>query len=129
MTYREKMMLDHPEEIDQECCGGVCGCPSDYYGVDHEFPCYGTKGKSLKDLEEACTECWNREYPDMAQDNKHKPTTNGDRIRAMSDEELAEFIGHSRLCDRIQQGSSWCEEHAICRGCLVEWLRQPVREE
>lgn len=58
-----------------------------------------------------------------------KPMTNGDWIRAMSDEELAEFIGHNCLCDRIQAEGTWCERHAVCSGCLVEWLQRPVEEE
>lgn len=57
-----------------------------------------------------------------------QPMTNADRIRAMSDEELAEFIGHHSLCDRIQGESTWCEEHAVCENCLTEWLQQPVKE-
>lgn len=55
--------------------------------------------------------------------------TNADRIRAMSDEELAAFIGRNCLCDRIQSEGNWCEEHAVCRNCLTEWLQQPAKEE
>lgn len=59
---------------------------------------------------------------------KVKPKTNGDWIRDMSDECLADFIGQERLCDRIQAEGSWCDEHPICRDCLVEWLRKPFEE-
>ena len=34
-----------------------------------------------------------------------KPQTNGDRIRAMSDEEIAEFFGETSICDRIPEQS------------------------
>lgn len=57
------------------------------------------------------------------------PITNADRIRAMSDEELAAFIGFNSLCDRIQDDSGWCENRGVCDGCLVEWLQQPAGEE
>ncbi len=57
-----------------------------------------------------------------------KPMTNADRIRAMNDKELAEFIGHNSLCDRIQSEGIWCEEHAVCENCLTVWLQQPARE-
>ncbi len=57
-----------------------------------------------------------------------KPVTNADRIRAMSDKELAEFIGNDSLCDRIQSEGIWCEEHPVCENCLTVWLQQPARE-
>lgn len=54
--------------------------------------------------------------------------TNIERIRAMSDEELAAFIGQHCLCSRIQSEGDWCENRAVCTGCLEEWLKQPVEE-
>ena len=58
------------------------------------------------------------------------PMTNGDWIRDMTDEELAGFIGHNCLCDRIQNDESkWCERHATCENCLEDWLKQPVEVE
>ena len=54
------------------------------------------------------------------------PLTNAEWIRSMSDKELAEFIGHTNLCVRIQHSSTWCEDHGICEGCLKEWLQQPA---
>lgn len=61
-------------------------------------------------------------------DNDPEIVTNADWIRSMSDEELAEFIGHYSLCDRIQGEINWCEERAVCEDCLPEWLRQPAEE-
>jgi hypothetical protein len=48
--------------------------------------------------------------------------TNADRIRAMSDEELADFIAN---CG--------CPDHArdcigSCTDCVLEWLKQPAEE-
>ena len=55
--------------------------------------------------------------------------TNADRIRAMSDEEFVDFLGQNSLCDRIQDDCGrWCKKHAVCKDCLVEWLKQPVEE-
>lgn len=57
----------------------------------------------------------------------HEPMTNADRIRAMTDEELVDFLGHNSLCDRIQDdGGDWCKKHPVCKGCMVEWLQQPA---
>lgn len=44
-----------------------------------------------------------------------KPLTNGDRIRGMTDEELAQFLSAGELI-------------AVCKECWLEWLRSPVEE-
>lgn len=48
--------------------------------------------------------------------------TNADRIRAMSDEELAEFIASLDCPDRWRE----CKGH--CDDCVLEWLKQPAEE-
>lgn len=56
-----------------------------------------------------------------------KPQTNADRIRAMSNEELADLFGQNCLCSYIQYNhSGFCESRAVCEDCIVEWLRQPA---
>lgn len=57
-----------------------------------------------------------------------KPQTNADRIRAMSDEELAAHFGGRGLCSYIQDETDFCESRAVCRGCITDWLRQPVKD-
>lgn len=49
--------------------------------------------------------------------------TNSDRIRAMTDEELAEFILPITECGRCPTGSIPCTGDS-CRGTLLNWLRQ-----
>lgn len=64
---------------------------------------------------------------------KHEPVeirTNGDRIRAMSDEELAEFLS------RVKKPCGYCQLSAVAGACtetlcddaMEEWLKQPVEE-
>lgn len=60
-----------------------------------------------------------------------KPMTNGDRIRAMTDEELAAFV-----CKRCQDCSPiTCPGTELCNGAdgpangMVKWLKQPVKED
>ena len=55
--------------------------------------------------------------------HQQKPKTNADRIRAMSDEELAEFISNCGCPDHARS----CK--ASCKGCTMEWLKQPAEEE
>ena len=53
-----------------------------------------------------------------------KPMTNGDWIRNMTDEEFVEFIGSDSLCSRLQLETPWCDDHAICEGCMTTWMKQ-----
>ena len=79
------------------------------------------------------------EHYKATQDSAHKlidhakPTTNADRIRAMSDEELATFI--SEIADECERNTE-CNQH--CYGCDIEycvresclkWLQQPAEED
>lgn len=60
--------------------------------------------------------------------------TNADRIRAMSDEELAEFISRIEIGDFGSQiyGKTFCD---MCKGqyecddCRLWWLQQPAEED
>lgn len=55
------------------------------------------------------------------------PKTNGDRIRAMTDEELAEELA-DYLCNKIQD-IGLCEKYEECgQGCFMDYLRSPVEE-
>ena len=61
-----------------------------------------------------------------------KPKTNADRIRAMSDEELAEFLCDFRGCDTDENTCIGCKGEQYCRAGhagTTEWLKQPAEEE
>ena len=57
--------------------------------------------------------------------------TNADRIRAMSDEELADFIYRCEMSD-IDYAKTFCD---LCNGqyecdqCRLDWLQQPPKGE
>ena len=57
-----------------------------------------------------------------------EPMTNADRIRAMSDEELADFIDRCEMND-IDYAKTFCD---LCNGqyecdqCRLDWLQQPA---
>ena len=57
-----------------------------------------------------------------------KPKTNADRIRAMSDEELCEFLGEYKFCDICEEGCDNCTYNGDCDNRLLEWLQQPTEE-
>lgn len=57
--------------------------------------------------------------------------TNADRIRSMSDEELAEFIDSgcpdcARLCPDFKAGCSWTCQHHQGKDFLLKWLQSEV---
>lgn len=54
--------------------------------------------------------------------------TNADRIRSMSDEELAEFIDSgcpdcARLCPDFKAGCSWTCQHHQGKDFILKWLQ------
>lgn len=70
-----------------------------------------------------CAECHGTEFMEV-------PTTNADRIRAMSDEKLEQFIREIAIhCE------PWCDNHCKmdgdddCNKCLAKWLRQPASDD
>lgn len=50
---------------------------------------------------------------------ERKPQTNADRIRSMSDEELAKILGNKCICPPTSE----CVD---CVDCWLEWLQQPA---
>ena len=76
---------------------------------------------------------WDKEYGaepyiDIGGEFYNKPITNADRIRAMSDEELADFIDRCEMGD-IDYANTFCD---LCNGqyecdqCRLDWLQQPA---
>ena len=56
--------------------------------------------------------------------------TNADRIRAMNDEELAEFIpnwSYTNACKCEEQSYADC--NLKCEECVLDWLQQPAEED
>ena len=61
--------------------------------------------------------------------HQQKPKTNADRIRAMSDEELVDFLGEYRFCDICDEGCEACTYHGNCNKRILDWLQQPAEDE
>ena len=73
---------------------------------------YTYKGKTLKE--------W--------ADSISKPVTNADRIRSMTDEELAAWLSHHSMA--CVQGKRPCPEDCVggCEQCWLDWLKQEAGE-
>ena len=59
----------------------------------------------------------------------HQTMTNADRIRAMSDEELAAFMNNFDVCDTRKNDECKFIYLADCKECVLAWLRQPAEED
>lgn len=55
-----------------------------------------------------------------------KTATNADRIRDMTDEELAEFIGRDPMHD-ICPNNCQNDLDRPCKMCVLDWLRQEAK--
>ena len=69
-------------------------------------------------------------FGDNGKPLKWEPITNADRIRAMTDEELAEWIVSVSLdvCPGGEptDNNDYCTEHMTCKNCWLAWLREEV---
>ena len=87
----------------------------------------GTWTKGMDAIPEVCLKC---EYVHGEPSNwKEKTMTNADRIRAMSDEELAEWlcsISTAECCDRSCPARDMCD---IGDNGMIKWLKQPAETE
>ena len=55
----------------------------------------------------------------------HKaPLTNADRIRSMSDEEMAEFISSIPMCVGKDEDLNCGID--VCKECFLKWLQRPA---
>lgn len=63
-----------------------------------------------------------------------KPLTNGDRLRAMSNEELAEIFYDGEVCPTAIPLNSPCRNGKpvtakTCKKCCLDWLNSPAESE
>ena len=56
-----------------------------------------------------------------------EPMTNAQRIRAMTDEEMAEFISSIPMC--VGKDEDLNCEIDVCKECFLKWLQQPAEED
>lgn len=63
---------------------------------------------------------WKRKNPPI----QRKPLTNADRIRSMTDEELAEFITSRHYTPHCPVPQCETDEITDCEQCWLAWLRK-----
>lgn len=71
--------------------------------------------------------------PDMKRDCRHfREKTNADRIRAMTDEELAHWLNSCGcICETCSHSANCVDPYNLsrCVGGVLEWLKQPAEGE
>ena len=65
-----------------------------------------------------------RDVPITLSADTIKPT-NADRIRSMSDEELARWLVDATVCERVCGEDEYCHGNE-CVKRVTDWLRQPA---
>lgn len=88
----------------------------------------GIKCKNCNNyVKEWCDKVDDSPCPDLVRDCPYFwQITNADRIRAISDEELAKYLLSisTAECPR-----NWeCRRFKTCEECWIDWLRQPAEE-
>ena len=69
MTAREKLAMEHPEQLDDVEPGGCLGCPEDYGYLPNADFCKSGDDQ-YGDLFERCKKCWDREIPEEMKEEK-----------------------------------------------------------
>ena len=110
---------------------GKCGC----YFEDYDRPeCWGTKERDVCSCGGDKTKC--NFYPDIKEKALRELkgiVTNADRIRNMTDEELAKFIdlespSCNEFCDDFGNGCYVKCKHNKGRDIILKWLKTQVEE-
>lgn len=84
--------------------------------------CSGCKYEHLKGSEKPCCDCANMHM------DKYEPITNADRIRNMSDEELAEWINTKNICEQCTyEPESLCMKEPCTNG-ILKWLQSEAEQ-
>lgn len=95
-------------------------------------------GMNMKSICETCKDSSCMDYETRADKEclDYEPMTNADRIRAMTDEELAEWIAKHMYCAEcmyFNDETGTCNyEYRYgkgCNGAMLDWLKQEVENE
>lgn len=106
MTYREKLAIEHPDEVSEDYVGGCAGCPYDHGYLEQPSDCPKI----------SCKECWDREIPEEPKKFK----------------DPVEYIAaHSSKASRFEQLAEEAVELAHAAQKIARYLRgeQPVAED
>lgn len=86
-------------------------------------PCARCKYNNTPEGVMVCDEC----VYDRSRKDRFRPLTNADRIRNMTDDELAKLLSTGTfICEGIKD---ICENMPGCEECRLAWLKAPAESE
>ena len=88
MTCREKLFIDHPDDVDSTWCGGCRGCPHHHGYLPKPAKCEGGRFNS----EHICTACWDREIPGTNSNDGITTTNEKEKNMATTKKTKAELM-------------------------------------
>lgn len=83
--------------------------------------CATCKRSSKADGWVVCANC----IHNSSRKDRYEPLTNADRIRNMTDEEMAEYLGNIHYCPAPYPT---CDPTKECKECWLNWLKAPADE-
>lgn len=104
MTCREKLAIEHPDEITNDCLGGCRGCPEDYLYLGR--PSFCGDANDERSIKSKCTACWDREIPGT--EKKEEPADKIDIHKIIDDamekkdRTVSIYIGRSGTTINVQ---------------------------
>ena len=91
--------------------------------------CGNCKHREVAGYEEPCSSCRTTSGGTPTKWEQQNATkTNADRVRAMSDEELCDFLYSYKFFEMCKEGCGECSYQGECVRRLMEWLKQPAEE-
>ena len=66
---------------------------------------------------------------EKATEKKNNAKKKEQKIRAMNDGELAQFLYNYKFTDMCEAGCNLCHYHGDCENRLANWLKQPAEED
>lgn len=91
--------------------------------------CIGTKCRDECSCGGDRTKCdFYLEVREKAQKESNKVITNGDNIRSMNDEQLAEFVLNCTNNDIGFCHVGMCLDNESCTECALKWIQQSIKE-
>ena len=112
---------------------GGCGASSGYYDSAEKAIAAWNRRVDARQLAlktRVCPMC--EDCPDGCPVETPKDSrnivTNADRIRSMTDEELAVWLVDANMCERVCAEEDYCGCD-VCVKRVIDWLKQPVKED
>lgn len=93
MTCREKLKIEHPEEVDEKWGGGCYGCPdadTRRYIATYQTACLGNR--VTRSGQETCRKCWDTEIPDTEPTTQEPETTPSESVEPSESTEQKSHI-------------------------------------